>query len=84
MPGTEEPITDLMGDKRNVFSTYNPETGWYTIATTLYSDILFNYHMISNLFLLMVVIFIIIEVWMVWREYHLSSQIETTNEACIR
>lgn len=81
VPGTEEPITDLMGDKRNVFSTYNPETGWYTIATTLYSDILFNYHMISNLFLLMVVIFIIIEVWMVWREYHLSSQIETTNEA---
>lgn len=81
IPGTEEPITDLMGDKRNVFSTYNPETGWYTIATTLYSDILFNYHMISNLFLLMVVIFIIIEVWMVWREYHLSSQIETTNEA---
>lgn len=81
VPGTEEPITDLMGDKRNVFATYNPETGWYTIATTLYSDILFNYHMISNLFLLMVVIFIIIEVWMVWREYHLSSQIETTNEA---
>ena len=79
--GTEEPITDLMGDKRNVYSIYNPETGWYTIATTLYSDILFNYHMISNLFLLMVVIFIIIEVWMVWREYHLSSQIETTNEA---
>ena len=76
-----EPVTDLIGEKRNVFTAYNPETGWYTIATTLYSDILFNYHMISNLFLLMVVIFIIIEVWMVWREYHLSSQIETTNEA---
>ena len=76
-----EPITDLIGEKRNVFTAYHPETGWYTIATTLYSDILFNYHMISNLFLLMVVIFIIIEVWMVWREYHLSSQIETTNEA---
>lgn len=76
-----DPVTDLIGEKRNVFTTYNSETGWYTIATTLYSDILFNYHMISNLFLLMVVIFIIIEVWMVWREYHLSSQIETTNEA---
>ncbi len=76
-----EPITDLIGEKRNVFTTFNPETGWYTIVTTLYSDILYNYHMISNLFLLMVVIFIIIEVWMVWREYHLSSQIETTNEA---
>lgn len=75
------PITDLIGEKRRVFTTYNPKTGWYTVATTLYSDILFNYHMISNLFLLMVVIFIIIEVWMVWREYHLSSQIETTNEA---
>lgn len=76
-----EPVTDLIGEKRNVYTTYNPVTGWYTIATTLYSDILFNYHMISNLFLLMVVIFIIIEVWMVWREYHLSSQIKTTNEA---
>lgn len=77
----DEPITDLIGDKRNVYTVYNADTGWYTIATTLYSDILFNYHIISNLFLLMVVIFIIIEVWMVWREYHLSSQIETTNEA---
>lgn len=76
-----ELITDLIGEKRNIFTTYNPSTGWYTIATTLYSDVLFNYHMISNLFLLMVVSFIIIEVWMVWREYHLSSQIETTNEA---
>lgn len=76
-----ELITDLIGEKRNIFTTYNPSTGWYTIATTLYSDVLFNYHMVSNLFLLMVVSFIIIEVWMVWREYHLSSQIETTNEA---
>lgn len=76
-----ELVTDLIGEKRNIFTTYNPSTGWYTIATTLYSDVLFNYHMISNLFLLMVVSFIIIEVWMVWREYHLSSQIETTNEA---
>lgn len=75
------PVTDLIGEQRNIFSTYNPKTGWYTIATTLYSEILFNYHMISNLFLLMVVIFIIVEVWMVWREYHLSNQIETTNEA---
>lgn len=75
------PITDLIGEKCNIFAAYNPKTGWYTIATTLYSEILFNYHMISNLFLLMVVIFIIVEVWMVWREYHLSSQIETTNEA---
>lgn len=76
-----DPIFDPTGAKRNVFTSYNAETGWYTITTTLYSDILFSYHTISNLFLLLVVVFIIIEVWMVWREYHLSSQIETSNEA---
>lgn len=76
-----ETIIDLIGNKRNVFTNHNEHTGWYTIATRLYSDILLNYHMIYNLFLLMVVIFVIIEIWMVWREYHLSSQIETTNEA---
>lgn len=75
------PVTDYIGEQRNVFSTYNAKTGWYTIATTLYSDILFDYHMIYNLFMLMVVIFVILEIWMMWREYHLSSQIETTNEA---
>ena len=76
-----EPIIDPTGAKRNVFTSFNPITGWYTITTSLYSDVLFSYHTISNLFLLLVVVFIIIEVWMVWREYHLSSQIETTNEA---
>ena len=76
-----EPIIDPTGAKRNVFTSFNPITGWYTITTSLYSDVLFSYHTISNLFLLLVVVFIIIEVWMVWREYHLSSQIETSNEA---
>lgn len=76
-----EPIIDPTGAKRNVFTSFNPITGWYTITTSLYSDVIFSYHTISNLFLLLVVVFIIIEVWMVWREYHLSSQIETTNEA---
>ena len=76
-----DPIIDPTGAKRNVFTSFNPITGWYTITTSLYSDLLFSYHTISNLFLLLVVVFIIIEVWMVWREYHLSSQIETSNEA---
>ena len=76
-----EPIIDPTGAKRNVFTSFNPITGWYSITTSLYSDVLFSYHTISNLFLLLVVVFIIIEVWMVWREYHLSSQIETSNEA---
>lgn len=76
-----ESIIDFIGNKRNVFTNHNEHTGWYTVATRLYSDILLNYHMIYNLFLLMVVIFVIIEIWMVWREFHLSSQIETTNEA---
>lgn len=76
-----DPVIDYIGEQRNVFSTYNVKTGWYTIATTLYSDILFDYHMIYNLFMLMVVIFVFLEIWMMWREYHLSTQIETTNEA---
>ena len=74
-------FTDHAGREYAYYMTFNDTNGWYSMATTPYERLLATYHRITNLFILMIAIFLIFEAWMLYREYHLSAQIETTNEA---
>lgn len=72
---------DQNGTEFAFYLTFNDSNGWYCLATTPYARLLVTYHKITNLFIFLILIFLVFEAWMLYREYHLTEQIETTNEA---
>ena len=69
------------GHSVHVYAHHDEVTGWYTILTTPYARVLDEYNFIFNIFICIVTLFLVVEISMLYREFHLSRQIEMTNES---
>ena len=58
----------------------DPVTGWFTVLTTSYENMLRGYYAVEELFIFMIVAFLVIGLGMLIREHHLSRQIEVNHE----
>lgn len=74
-------VIDPFGTKVHVYAHQDERTGWYTILTTPYEKILSDYTFIFNIFICIVSLFLIVELSMLYREFHLSRKIEMTTES---
>ncbi len=68
------------GRKLNLFVYQDPVTQWYTILTTPYEAILSDYNLVLNAFIGMILLFVLIETLMLYREYKLTKRIEEATE----
>ena len=74
-------VIDPFGTNVHVYAHQDKRTGWYTVLTTPYEKILSDYTFIFNIFICIVSLFLIVELSMLFREFHLSRQIEMTTES---
>lgn len=69
------------GRELSVYSYQDPKSGWYSILTTPNDYILEDYKFTATIFALMVIVFILITCFLLYREHYLTKTMEESNEA---
>lgn len=72
-------IEDLNGHQRGVYYSLMTN-GWFSIITIPYQNILGSWNRLLLIFGGIFLLFLIVVIWMGWREWRLSSRMERTNE----